>query len=88
MDDFARALTLADHVILAKIYPARETDTLGISSHTLAEKIEALGHPCLCLDTFEEIENYLLQNCQENDLVITMGAGNINDVGHSLVSGE
>ena len=88
MDDFARALTLADHVILAKIYPARETDTLGISSHTLAEKIEALGHSCLCLDSFEEIENYLLQNCQKNDLVITMGAGNINEVGHSLVSGQ
>ena len=65
--------------------PARETDTLGISSHTLAEKIEALGHPCLCLDTFEEIENYLLQNCQSGDLVITMGAGNINEVGADLV---
>ena len=86
MDDFAKALTLADHIILAKIYPARETDTLGISSHTLAEKIEALGHPCLCLDTFEEIENYLLQNCQSGDLVITMGAGNINEVGADLVS--
>ena len=74
MDEFAKALTLADHVILAKIYPARETDDLGISSHTLAEKIEQLGHPCLCLDSFEEIEEYLLKNCQSDDLVITMGA--------------
>ena len=88
MDEFARALTLADHVILAKIYPARETDNLGISSHTLAEKIEKLGHPCLCLDNFEEIESYLLQNCQSDDLVITMGAGNINEVGIKLVSGD
>ena len=56
------------------------------SDNTLAEKIEALGHPCLCLDTFEEIDNYLLKNCRKNDLVITMGAGNINEVGHSLVS--
>ena len=86
MDDFARALTLADHVILAKIYPARETDDLGISSRTLADRIEQLGHPCLCLDSFEEIENYLLQNCQSDDLVITMGAGNINEVGKNLVS--
>ena len=86
MDDFARALTLADHVILAKIYPARETDDLGISSRTLADKIEQLGHPCICLDSFEEIENYLLQNCQSDDLVITMGAGNINEVGQNLVS--
>ena len=85
MDDFAKALTLADHILLAKIYPARETDDLGISAHTLAEKIEALGHPCLCFETFDEIEKYLLENCQSGDLVITMGAGNINEVGEKLV---
>ena len=86
MKEFAKALTLADHIILAKIYPARETDDLGISSHTLAAEIEALGHPCVCLDTFDEIEKYLLKNCQKGDLVITMGAGNINEVGRKLVS--
>ena len=86
MDDFAKALTLADHIILTKIYPARETDNLGISERTLAAKIEELGHPCLCLDTFEEIETYLIKNCQTDDLVITMGAGNINEVGKNLVS--
>ena len=86
MKEFAKALTLADHVILAKIYPARETDNLGISEHTLAAEIEALGHPCLTFDTFEEIEKYILKNCQSGDLVITMGAGNINEVGVNLVS--
>ena len=86
MKEFAKALTLADHIVLAPIYPARETDDLGISAHTLAAEIEALGHPCVCLDTFSEIENYLLKNCQKDDLVITMGAGNINEVGRNLVS--
>ena len=86
MDEFAKALTLADHILLAPIYPARETDDLGISAHTLAEKIEELGHPCLCFETFGEIEEYLLKNCQPGDLVITMGAGNINEVGKNLVS--
>ena len=86
LDEFAQALTLADHVLLAPIYPARETDNLGISAHTLADKIEALGHPCLCFENFDEIENYLLKNCQSGDLVITMGAGNINEVGEKLVS--
>lgn len=88
MDDFAQALTLADHILLAPIYPARETDDLGISAHTLAEKIEKLGHPCLCFDNFDEIEKFLLENCQSGDLVITMGAGNINEVGENLVSGQ
>ena len=85
MDEFAEALTLADHILLAPIYAARETDTLGISEHTLAEKIEALGHPCMCFESFDEIEKFLLENCQSGDLVITMGAGNINEVGKKLV---
>ena len=86
MDEFAEALTLADHILLAPIYAARETDNLGISEHTLAEKIEALGHPCMCFENFDEIEKFLLENCQSGDLVITMGAGNINEVGKKLVS--
>ena len=86
MDEFAEALTLADHILLAPIYAARETDNLGISEHTLAEKIEALGHPCMCFESFDEIEKFLLENCQSGDLVITMGAGNINEVGKKLVS--
>ena len=85
MDEFAEALTLADHILLAPIYAARETDNLGISEHTLAEKIEALGHPCMCFESFDEIEKFLLENCQSGDLVITMGAGNINEVGKKLV---
>ena len=85
MDEFAEALTLADHILLAPIYAARETDNLGISEHTLAEKIEALGHPCMCFENFDEIEKFLLENCQSGDLVITMGAGNINEVGKKLV---
>lgn len=86
MKEFAGALTLADQVILADIYPARETDNLGISAQTLADEVHALGHNCLYLPSFEKIENYLLQNCQPGDLVITMGAGNVNQIAKDLVS--
>ena len=41
--EFAQALTLADHVILADIYAARETDTLGMSSEALSDAIRELG---------------------------------------------
>ena len=83
---FAKALSLADVVILADIYAARETDTLGISSRTLQEEILKLGHDCLYFPTFSEIENYLLSNCRKNDLVITMGAGNVYEIGKNLLS--
>lgn len=86
MSGFAKALSLADIVILADIYAARETDTLGISSRTLQEEIKKLGHDCLYFPTFSEIEEYLLANCRKNDLVITMGAGNVDEIGKNLLS--
>ena len=86
MDEFAIALSLADKVVLAKIYPARETDNLGISSADLADKIKALGKECYYIDTFEEIEKFLEKNCVNGDLLITMGAGDIVKVGEKLVN--
>ena len=86
MSGFAKALSLADIVILADIYAARETDTLGISSRTLQEEIKKLGHDCLYFPTFSEIEEYLLAKRQKNDLVITMGAGNVDKIGENLLS--
>lgn len=85
LKDFARALTLADRVVLADIYPARETDTLGISSETLRNEILALGHPCDYFPTFDEIENFLLENCINGDLLITMGAGDVLKIGENLL---
>ena len=43
LPEFAKALTLADHVVLADIYAARETDTLGISSQDLQTQIAQFG---------------------------------------------
>ncbi|MGN0317189.1 MAG: UDP-N-acetylmuramate--L-alanine ligase [Lachnospira sp.] len=85
MDDFAEALTLADKVVLAKIYAARETDTLGISSQTLCDKIKALGKECYYLETFEDIEKLLQKNCINGDLLITMGAGDVYKIGEDLL---
>ncbi len=85
MEEFASALSLADEIVLADIYAAREKDTLGISSETLQEKIRSLGHSCHYFPTFEEIENYLLKNCTKDDLLITMGAGDVVKVGENLL---
>lgn len=85
LDEFAQALTLADHVILAEIYAARETDTLGISSADIKDKISLLGTDCYYFPTFDEIENFLLTNCSEGDLLITMGAGDVVKIGENLL---
>lgn len=85
MADFAKALSLADKVVLADIYAARETDTLGISSDTLRKEIDALGHEAYYFPSFEEIEKFLQKNCIKDDLLITMGAGDVYKVGENLL---
>ncbi|MCM1025995.1 MAG: UDP-N-acetylmuramate--L-alanine ligase [Roseburia sp.] len=85
MGDFAKALSLSDRVVLADIFPARETDHLGISSETLQAEIRALGHDCDYFPTFDEIENFLLENCINGDLLITMGAGDVHKIGENLL---
>ena len=85
MDDFAQALSLSDQVVLADIYAARETDTLGISSDDLRAKIQALGTPAHYFKSFDAIETFLLENCTPGDLVITMGAGDVVKIGEHLL---
>ncbi len=85
LDAFAQALSAADEVILADIYAARETDTLGISSGDIAGKLEALGTPAHYLGSFDAIEKFILENCVNGDLLITMGAGDIVKVGENLL---
>lgn len=85
LEEFAEALCLADEVILAKIYPARETDTLGVSSANLASEIEKRGKKAVYFESFDDIENFILQNCVHGEMLITMGAGDIVKLGESLL---
>ena len=88
LPEFAKALCLADNIVLADIYAARETNTLGISSDNLREEIEKTGGNAVFIPEFCDIEAYLRENCEDGDIVFTMGAGNINEVGEHLVSGN
>ena len=83
--EFAEALSLADHVILADIYAARETDTLGMTSEALAEEIKKLGTDAYYLPSFEAIENFVLEKVIHGDLLITMGAGDVVNIGENLL---
>ena len=85
LHDFATALSIADKIVLADIYAAREKNTIGISSLDLKKEIDALGKECYYFPTFDEIENFLLENCSQSDLLITMGAGDIVKVGENLL---
>lgn len=85
LDEFGHALSLADKVILADIYAARETDTLGISSADIQERIRQEGKECFYFHTFEEIEEFIFNHCINGDLLITMGAGDVVNIGENLL---
>lgn len=85
LHEFAQALSLADEVVLADIYAAREKNTYGISSETLRDELKSLGKDAYYLPSFGEIEDFLLTNAKKDDLILTMGAGNIVEVGEFLL---
>lgn len=86
LNSFSEAFVDADKIIIADIYAARENDNGEIHSRTLADAIKNKGCDAIYLSTFEEIENYLLDNVKENDIIVTMGAGNIYLVGESILN--
>lgn len=85
LPEFAEALSLADHVVLADIYAAREVDTGEVSSKDILTLLQKAQVDAYYFPSFEEIENFLLKKCKKNDLLITMGAGNVILIGESLI---
>lgn len=73
MDYFAQVLQIADHVVMSEIMGSREVNTEGVYTSQLAEKIPG----SVWFNTFEEIADYIAQNAQSGDLVITLGCGDI-----------
>ncbi len=83
--EFAEALSHTDHLVLADIFAARETDTLGVSSKDLAAEVTRLGTDAHYFGRFEEIEMFLKEHCASGDLLITMGAGDVVNIGEDLL---
>ena len=83
LDDFADVLSLADVVVLADIYAAREKNIYGVSSMDILAKLKEKECECYYFPSFEEIEKFLVKD--GSDLLITMGAGDIVNVGEHLL---
>ncbi len=85
LDDFADSLLGFDHIILADVYAAREKNVFGISSKDLADKLNSLGKPVQYISSFEEIVKFLKKNVKPNDIILTLGAGTVTDIGPMLL---
>ena len=79
-DDFIKALSIADKVILTPIMGSREKNTYGIKSEDLAAGL----HDVCIADGFENIADKIEEIARPGDLVITMGGGDIYKAAHII----
>lgn len=98
MDDFAEALSIADISVITDIMGSREKNTHGIYTEMLGEKTPNavwFNTPHEVVDqqtaqqkekNFDECIDYILKNAQENDLIITLGCGDVYKLAKKLVS--
>lgn len=86
LDSFAESFQAADKIIIADIYAARELDNGEVHSKDLARRIMENGSDSMYLGSFEEIEDYLVGEAKDDDIILTMGAGNVYKIGESILS--
>lgn len=81
LNDFAKAFTLADKILVLPIYAAREEDDRTISSEDLVEKMDNAVY----MESFDEVKKYIDKNCHSGSVVLTIGAGDVYRL-HSMFS--
>ena len=79
--DFVEQLKKPDLLVLAEIYAARERNTVGISSADLAAQVPG----SVFCETLPQVTQWLQENVQPGDLVLTVGAGDIYRAGEALL---
>ena len=85
LEDFAKVLLNFDNIIILDIYAAREKNTYNITSKDLVNKINSLGKEAKYIPDFNECTEYVKNNVKENDVVITLGAGTVTQIGPMLI---
>lgn len=83
MDDFARVLPIADHVVMTEIMGSRErAEDYTVRTKDLAAKIPG----SVWFDTFDEVVDYVLAHAQPGDLVLTLGCGDIYKAAKKMIA--
>ena len=87
-EEFGRALSAADHVVVTDVYPSRERPIEGVSGELVARAAQAVGHPRVDYCADWRAVPALLSGVDDGDVVLTLGAGDIYRLAEALVKGE
>lgn len=82
MDDFAKALSIADKTVLTEIMGSREKNTFNVYSKDLCDKING----AVWFPEFEQVAEYVSENAESGDLIITLGCGDVYKVARMICS--
>lgn len=84
--EFGRSFLNSDLFICTDVYPAREKPIEGITGELIANAAKSFGHKnVIYVQNKEDIPNVLLENVIKDDIVITMGAGDIWKYGEKFI---
>ena len=87
-DDFCACFNRANEVVVCPVYRAGESALEGVDQHTIGEAILARGHRgVVVVDDLDAAQAHLRATAGEGDLVVTLGAGNVNQVLDGLLGG-
>jgi len=85
-DDFVDCLGLLDKIIILDIYSAGEQNAEGISSYDFVNSLIKKGNKAFFAKNLKEISEILENELQNNEILITQGAGNVVDISNSLLA--
>ena len=90
LQDFAQSLSGFDNIIITDIYAAREVDNHEVSSKDLVNLINVnrVGKPAIYMSDFNEISKYIRDRVMPNDIVLTIGAGTVTNIGAMIINNK
>ena len=83
--EFVEALTHVDNIIVMDIYAAREINTFNIKEDDVVNELKKRNKNAIHISDYNKIVEYLRDNVHVNDLILTLGAGNVTKVSDLLI---
>ncbi len=85
LKEFAESLSLFNHIIIVDIYAAREVNNFSANEEDLVDLLIENKKDAIYISNYEQIKDYLETRIKQDDIIITMGAGNITKLAEILV---
>jgi len=86
LPQFKNAFDIADRIIITDIYAAREKKRYDIHAEDLAKVVKTAGKDVIYMANFEDIAKHLASNVSAQDVIVTMGAGDVYKVGEVFLN--